>query len=488
MLFLQGNLALLLGVIALIITLAIRRFAKEEVLRADLVGALVLFGVYVVLRVGGEELRKVVPEEWEPYVRVTWMLAFAYGAVRLVVALVLALRRRLRAVPSAKIQRDVADFILYVVCTIPILKTQLKIDVTTLIGTSAVVSLVLGFALQDTLSNLFAGISLQLERPFGVGDFIRVGEHEGRVVQIAWRSTRLETMRKELVNFPNSEIAKAHIMSFSQSKAVAIDLSIEAGFASPPNEVKAEVLETLREAPLVLAEPAPWVRVADFGDNGVNYQVRLFVADISTLPHVRDEVLSRLWYRFARAGIEIPFPQRVVHLKQQVPTPSRDTEELLSKLELFAPFPKEELASINAAAKLRKFGAGEEIVTEGREGTTFYVVVSGRLSVRVSQPDRGGGAREVATLNRGEAFGEMSLLTGEVRSATVVAIDDVWLLELDRNAFATHFAARPERLGQLADLLEKRRAQLTHFSNEPVSANASKPRVLDRLREIFRLR
>jgi small-conductance mechanosensitive channel/CRP-like cAMP-binding protein len=484
MIFLQGNLALVLGVMALVITLLIRRFAAEETLRRDLVGSVVLFGVYVVLREGGEALRRVVPEEWEPFIRVTWMLAFAYGALRLLVALLLSLRRRLRPGPTAKIQRDVLDFILYVICTIPILKTQLKIDVTTLLGTSAVLSLVLGFALQDTLSNLFAGLSLQLERPFGVGDFIKVGEHEGRVVQIAWRSTRLETVRRELVNFPNSEIAKAHLVSFSSGPLVAIDLTVSASYQAAPNLVKAEILETLREAPLVLAEPAPWVRVLDFAESAVSYQVRLFISNIADKPHVRDEVLSRLWYRFQRAGIEIPFPQRVVHLKQLASArPRVDTAAMLSKLELFTPFPPEELRAIDAAASSRHFGAGEEIVTEGRAGSTFYVVMAGALSVRVGQP-----GREVATLGPGEAFGEMSLLTGEPRSATVVAVEDVWLLELDRDAFARHFSKHPERAAQLAELLERRRSALVTAASDGPDRAETRPRVIDRLREIFRLR
>lgn len=416
----------------------LRRFTDSAPLKRDLGGAAVLFALFVGLRLSGGWLAELVPDDWRPYLRVTWMLAFAFGAVRFTVALALAVRRRLRPGPSAKIHRDVVDFVLYVVCAVPILKTQLKLDVGTLLGTSAVLSLVLGLALQDTLGNLFAGLSLQLERPFDVGDFIRVGELEGRVVQIAWRSTRLETVRRELVTLPNSVLAKGNVVSYSGGAAVALDLSVVASYDAAPNLVKSEILESVRESPSVLADPAPAARVAALGDNGVEYGVRVFLANYGLAPQARDEVLGRLWYRLGRAGIEIPFPQAVVHLRNPVDQRAPLALELLARLELFRPFEADELQAIAAASQVRRFGAGEEIVTEGGKGDTFFVVVSGRVSIRRGQP-----AREFAALGRGQSFGEMSLLTGEPRIATVTALEDSTLLELGREVFATHFAAHP---------------------------------------------
>jgi CRP-like cAMP-binding protein len=125
---------------------------------------------------------------------------------------------------------------------------------------------------------------------------------------------------------------------------------------------------------------------------------------------------------------------------------------------------------------------GEEIVTEGREGSTFFVLLSGRVSVKAKE-------REVATLGAGQSFGEMSLLTGEPRSATVSALEDTVLLELGRDVFATHFAAHPERAAQLAEVLEQRKAALSAASTAGAVVEGSRSsRVIDRLREIFRLR
>lgn len=485
MTFLQGNLALVLGVVAFVATFFIARFAREERLRSDVGGAVRWLGLFLLLRLNTFWLETTLPDVWHDYPRAAWMLALAFGVARFAVSIGLWLRRRVSTARSAKIHRDVLDFVVYVLIALPILKTQLKLDVTTMLGTSAVLSLVLGFALQDTLGNLFSGLSLQLESPFSVGDFIKVGQHEGRVVQIAWRSTRIETLRSEAITIPNSAIAKDQVTNFTRGGLpIAIDLEFGASYAAPPNFVKAEVMEALREAPLVLNEPAPFVRVLSFGDSAITYLTRFFIADYAAVPHVTDEVLGRLWYRFGRNGIEIPFPQQVVHFRTDERPKTNIDLELLSNHPLFKPFPVEEAVGLSRTALERKFGAGEEVITEGRPGTSFYVVVSGQLSVRVGAPPR-----EIAVLERGGAFGEMSLLTGEPRAATVVALQDCTLLELGREAFARHLETHPERLAQLAAMLEERKAGLAAASSASSLDKAPAPgKALDRLREIFRLR
>ena len=138
MTFLQGNLALVLGVFAFIAALFTSRLSKDERHRQDVFGAVRWLGLFAVLRLNAFWLESVIPTEWHGYLRVSWILAFAFGLVRYAVASALWLRRRLTSVRSAKIHRDVLDFVVYVLITIPILKTQLKLDVTTMLGTSAV--------------------------------------------------------------------------------------------------------------------------------------------------------------------------------------------------------------------------------------------------------------------------------------------------------------------------------------------------------------
>ena len=138
MTFLQGNLALVLGALAFVAALFTSRLSKDERHREDVFGSVRWLGLFVVIRLNAFWLESVIPTEWHGYLRVSWILAFAFGLVRYAVASALWLRRRLTSVRSAKIHRDVLDFVVYVLITIPILKTQLKLDVTTMLGTSAV--------------------------------------------------------------------------------------------------------------------------------------------------------------------------------------------------------------------------------------------------------------------------------------------------------------------------------------------------------------
>jgi CRP-like cAMP-binding protein len=242
-------------------------------------------------------------------------------------------------------------------------------------------------------------------------------------------------------------------------------------------------MAALAEIALVLKNPAPLCRVKEFGDSAVLSTVRFFINDYNESPNAQDEAFTRLWYRFSRAGIEIPYPQRVVHTKSLDPTADQLHLGLLSQLDLFAPFSIEERTDLARAAVERRFGKGETLIREGDDGERFYVILSGEVAVA-----RGG--TEVARLNRGAYLGEMSLLTGEPRSATVMATTDVAVLELDREAFGRHFSAHPERAQQMSDLLARRRSELDTVA---VAAGMPQPQgtkandILRRLRGIFRL-
>ncbi|MBL8958007.1 MAG: mechanosensitive ion channel family protein [Myxococcaceae bacterium] len=485
--FLQGNTALVIGVVLLTLVAIGRALAKEQQLKADLRGALMFLAGWLALRGLGFVLEQINFHGVDKAIRVAWMLSFAFGCVRAFVAVALFGYRRLNVGETPKILRDLLDFVLYVIAAVPILKTQLDVDLTGLLATSAILSVVLGLALQETLGNFFAGLSLQLERPYRAGDWISVGEngeHVGRVVQIAWRATRIVTPRLEETTVPNSVIAKQPLKNFPRGGLpVGIDFEIGIAYAVPPNTVRTEVLAALGEISSVLKSPAPFCRVKEFGESAVIYTIRFFVMDFNDWPSAQDEAYTRLWYRFSRANIEIPYPQRVVH-NRTVDTSSEQTHlALLSRLDLFQPFSTEEKADLARAAGERRFGKGEALIREGEQGDTFYVIVSGEVAVA-----RGG--TEVARLARGAYLGEMSLLTGDARSATVVATTDVMVLELDRDAFARHFAAHPERAGQMSELLAQRRAQLEAVaaaSGAPAPEGTKANEILRRLRSIFRL-
>ncbi|XXF75718.1 mechanosensitive ion channel family protein [Myxococcaceae bacterium GXIMD 01537] len=486
---LQSHMSLVLGALLVVLLFAGRSVSSDKELRRDLRDALAMLLAFVGLRLAAWSLERTLPASWAQLLDVAWMLMFAFGCVRAGMALMLRVMRLRSQAAVPKILRDVVGFVLHTLVAVPILQTQLNLNLTGLVATSAVLSVVIGLALQETLGNLFAGLSLQLERPFEVGDFIKIGEHTGRVVQIAWRATRIATFRREVITVPNSKVAKEVVKNFSNtSEPVGIDLYLNLSFEAPPNAVRAAVLGTLREVPNILEEPPSLCRAWAYDESSIRYQVRYFVPSLAYADGAMSEFYARLWYRLKRDGIEFAYPQRMVHTRHEPPRPAATEEsvtELLRTVDLFALLDVRELERLRGELVVRRFGTGERIIQEGEEGRTFYLVASGEVSVRA-----GKGLVEVTRLHRGHYFGEMSLLTGEPRSATVVALEDVVLLEVDRPTFARLFASDPGLARQLSALLAQRRTQLRAVAESHGGVPDTVPeagRIFGKLRQIFGL-
>src|SRR5215218_8898004 len=173
-----------------------------------------------------------------------------------------------------------------------------------LLTTSAVGAVVVGFALQDTLGNAFAGLAIQSERPFNVGHWIRVGEFEGRVAEITWRATKLRTKSGNFIIVPNNIIAKEAITNYSEP-AVPTRLELEVGvsYAASPALVKRTMLEATAQSRYVLTSAADVLLVA-FDASSMNYRVRFWVDDYEVDERARDDVRVAIHYAFGRRGIE----------------------------------------------------------------------------------------------------------------------------------------------------------------------------------------
>ena len=484
--FVQSHLLLTVGGALALVVLVARAVSSDPTFRRDLRGSLIFLAAFCVLRLAEKELGSLLHEQVLQVLRVGWMLALAFAFIRAVVSFGIQLLRLRSPTPPPKILRDVLDFTLYLIAVLPILKTQLDIDLRSLVATSAILSVVLGMAMQDTLGNLFAGLSLQLERPYQVGDWVTIKDVTGRVVQIGWRATRIETFRKEAITLPNNVCSKEAVKNYSRGgMPVAADIYLNASYDRAPNEVKSAVLELLEQVPLVLREPPPLCRTWGFDEKGIRYQVRYYVEDFGQADWVMEEIYTRIWYRFRREGIELPYPQRTLHVRSgEVSSEFSDdtVAEMLRRVDLFKVLREEERASLRKEMVPKRFAKGEPIIEQGEPGKTFYLVGSGSLSVRAN-------GVEVSRLTRGNYFGEMSLLTGEPRSATVVALTDVVLLELDRPVFARLFEEHPELAPKLSGMLAHRRTQLDAAmtaSGETVHPS-DEGRILGRLKNIFRL-
>ncbi len=316
-----------------------------------------------------------------------------------------------------------------------------------LLTTSAVGAVVVGFALQDTLGNAFAGLAIQIEKPFHVGHWVAIGPHEGRVSEITWRATKLRTKTGNFVIVPNNVVGKEAIVNYSQPAAPSmIEVEVGASYLSSPGEVKTAVHEALANSKRALTEPPPDVLVKGFAASSIDYRVRFWIDDCERDEEARDQVRAAIYYAFRRHGIEIPYPIQVQYDRQEAIV-GREEEisgraALLARLDLFAGLSGQDHARLAEAARDRLFGDGERIVREGEPGSSLFVIASGRVVI-LSGAGPSGPGREVATLDPGAYFGEMSLLTGEPRSATVAARGDCRVLEIDAATFRAVAEANP---------------------------------------------
>jgi small-conductance mechanosensitive channel/CRP-like cAMP-binding protein len=306
--------------------------------------------------------------------------------------------------------------------TLVILRLVMNINVIALVALPTVATAVVGVALRDTLVRFFSGIALG--KMVRVGDWISVLDREGVVTDIGFGHLTLLTREHDHVALPNNTVIQAGLINYSRPTTTHIcSVTVEAAYRTPPGQVCAVLVEAALAVEGVLPEPKPVALVSSFNDSGVQYRLRFSVNDYSLRPLIESQVRSYVWNAFQRNGIEIPFPQRVVHASVGVAPEqmARRSDQIVSHLaavDFLAVLAPEQIEVLAQDATIQKFLPGERVVRQGEAGQELYIILEGTAEVRVQQDGR---SMTVATLQKGQFFGEMSLLTGEPRSATVVA-------------------------------------------------------------------
>jgi CRP-like cAMP-binding protein len=252
--------------------------------------------------------------------------------------------------------------------------------------------------------------------------------------------------------------------------------------------VKSAIGEALANSSRVLKTPPADVVLASFDSSAINYRVRFWIDDYERDEAARDEVRTNIFYAFARHGIEIPWPIQVQYERDwDEPDQRERTNErsrFFASVDLFAGLDTETLAEIAQATRARTYGNGEAIVRQGEPGDSMFVISSGRAAV-VLEPDR----REVATIEAGGYFGEMSLLTGDPRTATVLARGDTLVFEIHADLFRKLGANHPRAVEQVGIAAAARRVELDKVRATAVGqAVADAPATfMDRMRRFLRL-
>jgi small-conductance mechanosensitive channel/CRP-like cAMP-binding protein len=404
----------------------------------------------------------------DPYLRFLVLFSLAYGAFKVVEVLVVDLlpgRHGPRQAPA--ILRDVVAAVIGGLILVVLLRASFGVDVAALVATSAALSIVLGLALQETLANLFAGLALMLERPFEPGDWIQMGDLIGQVQEISWRAVRLKLIRQDdYLIVPNSVVAKSQIVNMSQPLPIhGHAIEVGAPYAEPPGRVRQMLTEAALDVVGVLPEPAPRARVARFDASAIVYQLVYYLDDYPRIHDLQGEVLSRCWYAFRQHGIEIPFPAADVFWRDaaMVARDARTVEvrriaTLLAGVDFLEALTSEQFDHLASEARIVPYPVGGAVVRQGDEGDSLFLVAEGRVDVS-AHASSGGVEQRLATLGPGDYFGEMSLLTGAPRSATIRAGEETRLVVLRKEALRPLLVADPTVLERLSKTLARRRAE-----------------------------
>ena len=367
-----------------------------------------------------------------------------------------------------------------------------EVNLGALFTTSAIFGVIIGLALQDTLGNFFAGISLHADRPFQVGDVIVVGQqkHTGVVETINWRAVKLRTFQNHIVLVSNSIAAKEAIEVAPRDNLNARLIYFSTIYTDSPAKTIHVVREAVRDADNVSEKITPIVRIRNLGDSALEWEIKYWLEDYARYNDTDALIRQRTWYALRRNGLTFAFPTRTLHLQRKVaarPTTAEDDiADRLSAVDVFAPLSTDELRQLAMATVGHVFAPGETLIRAGDEGSSMFVVHNGRVQVQLTES---GKSRPVAVLSEGNFFGEMALFTGEPRIASVVALEETEVLEIGHAAMKHLFETNPSLVESISWTIAERRAGLAASAEQSAPDSiAESAGLLTSIKHFFGLR
>ncbi len=357
-------------------------------------------------------------------------------------------------------------------------------EVKALLATSAVLTLVLGLALQETLGMLFAGLALVGDRRLAAGTWVELDGTWGQVEELGWRVLVLRTRQGQRLMIPNTTMARASVRFWPEEGEGAVVVRLGTTYGKSPEKVREVLTRIAADVVGPCVHRKPEILLKGFGDSALEWECRLWTREPWRESEFTDAFLRRAWYALRREGIEIPFPQRVVHTAEPKPVGEEGGEAVLAAL---AACPALALLSAPAReilarhSRVATFGDGELVVRQGEVSRALYVIVRGSATVL-----RDG--KEVAFLAKSDLFGEIAFLTGQPRAASVRANGELTVLEVDAEALGRALAEEPNLADELARSVAERTAQLERLVELEKAADSRElaTTLLSRLRQFLR--
>ncbi|MFA7399400.1 MAG: mechanosensitive ion channel family protein, partial [Sideroxydans sp.] len=309
------------------------------------------------------------------------------------------------------------------------------LDLSSILATSAVITAVIAFAMQDTLGNILGGLALQLDNSIEVGDWIKVDDISGKVVDIRWRSTLVETRNWETVVFPNSQLMKNKFLVLGRRTDEPVQwrrwVWFNVGLDISPSRVISVVETAILNTDIanVAKNPQPNCVLMDMDNKGyARYAIRYWLIDLAPDDPTDGAIRWHIMTALQRAGLKLALEEKSIHITKENEKYDEAIHQrevmlrikTLRRVELFSAMTDAELKALAERLRYSPFSRGNIITQQGDERSHWlYIIINGEADVFLSAPD--GGKRLINTLGKGSFFGEMALLTGAPRRASVLA-------------------------------------------------------------------
>ena len=332
-----------------------------------------------------------------------------------------------------------------------------------------VTSLVISFALQDTLSGIASGFTLLADQPFAPGDWIESEQVEGRVIDVNWRSTRIQDRNGDLIVIPNGQLATATITNYDQpTRFHRVTMPVQIERTAPPTAAIEMLVAAARSTPGVVEDPPPFAWVTQIADPVVDYQALMWIEDYTIAPQVKADFGALVWYMSYRHDVPLPNPAQDLYLFDGSKTAiesqitSADVRRRIASAPLTTDLGDEVLDKLAATSSVGRYRRGETIIVEGAQNDLF-LLIDGRAALVLTHD--GEVELGVVDFEPGEMFGVLNEPPDAQRTALVVARTDCEVVRIPPEAAGQAIAVAPD----LAGLLEQTRRDATaaHRSSRP---------------------
>ncbi len=353
----------------------------------------------------------------------------------------------------SRILRDLISIIIMIFTIASIIYFVFDRSVLGIFTASGVMAIILGYSAQATLGDIFAGLGLNTSKEFIEGDWIKVNENVGKVVDINWRFVKMVTKDNNHLSYANSVISKLPIVNLSSPTSVrAVILTFPLPASASPALVKNLLVTAALQCPKVLKKPAPTAALVLFKEMNYQYQLVCYTNEIDE-SMVNDEVLSVVWYLLRRHKIkttmvELPIPEN---------PPLNLIKSFLKNTDIFKSLKKEDIAELAIDIIYHHYGPPERVLEQGQSNSSLFLIYSGSVNVFISNETLH--HQKVATINAGQYFGEMSLLTGEAVTASIYVNEESLILEINHDNIADLFAKKPILMEKISEIVVLRKQQ-----------------------------